>query len=208
VGGVAREPRMDAPGPQGAAVTVYCPACAQQVTDDGTGVCMWCDGPTDPPKRVTKPAGVYGLLRDHQLRALHRIHIEGGVSLNELGRRVWERAGYAGPRVATEGIRLGWRRLGLTARDRLTAVRASNRARATGSGPEHRRALRIARGETIGVQCAGTIVGGARCGEPCRLPAVRGSRYCVVHDPARAREVADRLARARATQATRRRGRP
>lgn len=82
--------------------------------------------PDLPPLPEEKPAhGGWGpepgrgsLLSDENVLALHRLHIEGGVSIRELARRIYRKAGYASWEAAMHGIRRGFRRLGLEAQRR------------------------------------------------------------------------------------------
>jgi len=61
-----------------------------------------------------------------QVRAAHRLHIEGGLSIRELGRQMWERFGYASPQSCSNSLSDLFKRAGLQARDRVEAtVKAS-----------------------------------------------------------------------------------
>ena len=61
-----------------------------------------------------------------QVRAAHRVHIEAGISLRELGRQLWERFGYSSPQSCSNSLSDLFKRAGLKARDRVDAtVKAS-----------------------------------------------------------------------------------
>lgn len=83
--------------------------------------------PENPRRAGGKPAGVYGLLTDTQLRALHRAHLNG-TSIHALGRHIHDRVGYASPKSAAMAISNGFMRLGLERRDRplCAAVRKNS----------------------------------------------------------------------------------
>jgi transcriptional regulator with XRE-family HTH domain len=72
------------------------------------------EAPRDP-RPMGPPPGLGSKLSDEQVRVLHRLHIERGLSLRELGRRLYRQLGYATDEAATFGIRNGFRRLGLEA---------------------------------------------------------------------------------------------
>jgi hypothetical protein len=55
-------------------------------------------------------------LTDRQLRVLHRVHMERGISIRELGRMVGDQAGYASAAAAARAISRGFARLHLPAR--------------------------------------------------------------------------------------------
>lgn len=112
----------------------YCPSCKEDSAIDFERHCLWCGGETRTAHKPGKPAGVWGKLEDRHLRALHRFHLEQGVSIRELGRRVWRQAGFAGAHSAGVAISYGFKRLGLATRSRSEATAASNRERAEKRG--------------------------------------------------------------------------
>src|SRR5262245_18465179 len=80
----------------------------------------------EPPRRGKgggKPVGKYRLLTDDQVRAIHRIHIEAGVSIRELARQLHAQFGYSGPKSMANCLSAAFDSLGLDARDRVDAVR-------------------------------------------------------------------------------------
>lgn len=48
-----------------------------------------------------------------QCRALHKLHVEQGLSVSELARRIWETRGFGSVMSAKEAIRRGWKHLDL-----------------------------------------------------------------------------------------------
>jgi hypothetical protein len=175
----------------------YCARCHEQVKTDGVGACLWCDGPTSQrQRRGGKPKGVYGKLEDRHLKALHRFHTEKGVSIRELGRRVWSQAGFANAHSAGVAISYGFKRLGLAALSRSEATARSNRARAAKDSPgtadraAYKRWLRQKNG---GYRiCQGVKLQAPRKGSPCTRYALNGSDFCLLHCPDRRAEVVER----------------
>lgn len=66
---------------------------------------------TLPPPREKRRRPSNAKLTDSQIRALHMLHIKGGMSISELARRTWKQAGFKNPAAAITGIRVGFRRL-------------------------------------------------------------------------------------------------
>lgn len=57
-----------------------------------------------------------------QVRAAYHLHIEGGLSIRELGRQMWERFGYSSPHSCANSLSDLFKRAGLKARDRVDAT--------------------------------------------------------------------------------------
>lgn len=77
-----------------------------------------------------KPAGKWGYLRDGQLYVLYQLHRDRGLSVRELGRRLYAtgKYGFASPKSAAMALSSGWRRLELPALERIeSTVRASTK---------------------------------------------------------------------------------
>lgn len=160
---------------------------------------------------LTRRRSVPAKLTDQQLKAAHRLHDLGGLSIRELGRRGWQAWGYSSPRSAAMALSTGFARLRLPARDRIQAATGASlahgnatRAKRDASHPdhpdylEHRKALRRASGEVRGVRCAATRTQYPRKGAPCGRWALADSGHCRNHDPRYAETVAADLAAARA----------
>lgn len=64
-----------------------------------------------------------------QARAAWVCHYDGGLSLRELGRQLWERFGYASPHSCAVALEQAWKREGWPIRSRLEAVRLENARR-------------------------------------------------------------------------------
>ena len=167
---------------------------------DDRGCCVWCDTPTRHKRGGGKPVGVYGYLTDDQVRALHRVYL-GGLSLRQVAARILPRTRYSSVHSCANSLFDHFVRLDLQRRDRISATVAASTvhglARRGKVDPAHRRRLKIARGEVIGVMCTATV---ARTGTPCQRAALAGGRFCVGHEPARAGERALILAAARAAR--------
>ena len=168
----------------------WCPTCAEMTLPRDDGTCIWCDTPTTPPPRRRgggKPAGKWGYLTDAQVRACHVLYMQG-LSLNQVAERIWTRTRYASAASLSRALHEQFMRLGLPRRDRLEASIAASTIHGLARDPEHRRRLKIARGEVRGLQCAGVRTQYPRKGERCQRWAMAGSEYCISHDPARAGE--------------------
>jgi len=176
----------------------FCPNCKEQCAVSAELRCLWCDTPTTVKKRGGgKPAGVHGKLADRHLQALHHFHLEQGVSIRELGRRVWEKAGYASAASAAESISQGFKRLHLPALSREAATaKANERRRQPGSpGTANRGAYkRWLRKKNGGYRrCKGIKKQPPGKGRPCSRYALVGSDFCQAHEPARQPALAARL---------------
>lgn len=150
----------------------YCTRCEEEVPVDGALRCLWCDTRTWKGQ-PWRPTGS-GKLTDSQLRALHRLHAVGGFSVIELGRRIWQQAGFVTPDSAGAALRYGFRRLGL-----------STRPSAATAPPG-------------GVRCKGVKTGSPRKGQPCRRYAIPSSDFCHYHDPSRRERVLEKVREMRA----------
>lgn len=61
-------------------------------------------------------------LSREKVYAAHRLHVEGGLSIRELGRRLADRYGYASPDAAAQALMRAFRFYHLPARDRGEAT--------------------------------------------------------------------------------------
>lgn len=184
----------------------YCERCRDTVSPIG-GLCPWCDSETGPLRRGgwKRPDIAGSRYTDAQLRVMHIVHIEQGVSINELGRQTFAKVGYKNYQSAARAIGTAWSGLGLAARDRIEATvlvsTIHGRAPRHGSRVGYKRWLREQRGELEDQPlCIGIKRQAPRKGQRCRRPAMFGSEYCVSHEPSRelARQAA--LARMRLKQ--------
>lgn len=101
------------------------------------------------------PFGFGSKLTDEQVVVLHRLHVERGLSIRELGRRSYRALGYRSWQAAEYGIRRGFIRLGLESVRRHAFARNSDR------------------------RCARVKANG----EPCGSFAMHGEDYCWPHHP-------------------------
>jgi hypothetical protein len=116
-----------------------------------------------------QPAGVYGKLTDSAMRELYEMHLEG-VSARELGRRIWQQAGFKTPHSAMQAILARWEALGLP-------VHRPTSKRLTEEGRSERRRQRRDSGEVQAIVCSGRN----KYGEPCSRWARPGSDRCTYH---------------------------
>lgn len=80
-----------------------------------------------------------------QVTAAHRLHIDGGLSLRELGRQLHAKLGYSSAHSCAMALSAAFKRDGLERRTRAEAVHLANEARGYVRGRsarERRRALR------------------------------------------------------------------
>jgi hypothetical protein len=68
-----------------------------------------------------------------QVRAAHRLHVEAGLSIRELGRQMWERFGYANEKSCANSLSDLFKRAGLPARDRIEATVAASTTHGRGA---------------------------------------------------------------------------
>ena len=179
----------------------YCPNCQEESAIDFKGDCLWCEQPTNQAKKRGKPAGVHGRLKDEHIRVIHRYH-ERGHSIRELGRQIYVKMGYASAESAAMAISEGFKRLHLPAQGQPEATASSNRRRAAKDSPgkssaaEYKRWLRKKNG---GMRpCQGVRKNYPNKGQPCQRYALKGSDFCLQHDPQRKAEVVEIARRARA----------
>jgi hypothetical protein len=145
-------------------------------------------------------------LPERAARAMHKLHWDEYVSLNELGRRHGAELGMS-PTVLANQLSYTFKKLRLPVHDRIEmTVRASTKhglARRTrpksggkfGNGskaPGYKRWLlnQRAGGETRNALCVDTTA----TGKPCTHRALNDSVYCQSHDPERRQQIADRCA--------------
>lgn len=189
----------------------WCPECRRRTSLYERGVCLWCDTRLVPRRQTLKPNGGGGValwIPEADLRTLHRAYVAKGMSLRALGARVKDRYGYSSVKSCANAIQAGWKKLGLPRRDRVAALQLKltthgmtpRRHRDPDTYNEWRRGRWH---EKVGLRppCKGVRVSPPR-GAPCQKPAMNGSEYCRMHDPAFAEQRAvelDAMRRARRT---------
>jgi hypothetical protein len=131
-------------------------------------------------------------ISEPQLRALHHLHWEQRVPINELGRRYWERFGYKSAPACANTISHHFRTRGWQTHDRIAmTVAASTKNGLSPRDWQQRKSRRAAAGLTQKGKERQPLCG--RCGKP----AQRGSDFCFSHDPSRKAERAAATARMR-----------
>lgn len=188
----------------------WCGWCVEMVAVVDGDRCAWCGHATlaERPTRPARRRGVRPKLDDATLLKLHRIHRDKGASVLELSRRIYRRAGYKSARSCSRCIYVGWRRLGLSARDRVEQTVLSSRRHGLaprygarpGYGTYRRRVLH---GREDRPRCRGVRQQHPRKGERCQARAMEGSDYCFAHDPGRELERQAITARMRKRQSPR-----
>jgi len=146
-----------------------------------------------PRKPGAKRRGLPCKITEPQLRALHHLHWEQRVPINELGRRYWQRFGYKSAQACGNAISHHFRKFGWQTHDRIEmTVAASTKNGLSARDWKQRKAVRAAAGLTQkGKERQ------PRCAR-CTRPAQHGADFCFSHDPARAGQRAEMTARMRA----------
>lgn len=147
-------------------------------------------------RRGTKP-----ILSDAQVVAAHKLHMDGGLSINELARRGWKVWGFKSAEGASSGLRAGFARLGLERRSREAAVKlaltkhglSAKEVRKDRNHPKRRQYRAYERqrdrekGDVHGRACDGVTTRGT----PCKAPALNDSSFCHAHDERYREKVAE-----------------
>jgi hypothetical protein len=174
----------------------WCPKCKEDTSLWEKGRCAWCD--TLLTRRPFK-RGVPARLTDDQFEVLHKAHIRG-ASIRDLGRQVWQAAGYSSPKSAAVAISSGFKRLHLPARDRVEATVQASTTHGHGSRTNkaaYRRWHRRQTGEVRDERCNAVRTQYPSKGAQCQNMALAGGEYCYAHEPSRAGERAAILRDAR-----------
>ena len=150
----------------------------------------WRDAGWPLRDRVGEKRKVNHRVSDATLRKAYEMHMRRDMSLNEIGRRLYEKLGYKNAHSCAVSISAGWRRLGLKARDRIEMTQTVSTK--NGLSPrDHRERRRrrleaglTAKGKQRQPKCIETVKNGDRKGERCGRPALHGKTFCASHDPA------------------------
>ncbi len=186
-----------------------CPICLQRAPALLTAADEDAEDDGQPAPRRGKPKGKHRRVTDLQLRALHRAYVEQGLSCRQLGELVYQQLGYKSGRSCGEVLYTYFREAGLELRSQRDVTVARNlrhgrcrrelRAQGGDYGPDgYRRWLREQTGR-VQPRCAAVREHYPRRGQPCQNPAMRGSDYCIAHDPHRRNDIQAALQKARAT---------
>lgn len=124
-----------------------------------------------------------------QLRAVWKLHRDGGISLARIAQELWERLGYSSWQTCYQAIRKGLYRDMRYPRERRAATRLAVETHGVfhRMDPDEVRDYwqTWRRNHGIGVRrCQGRKTRG---GAHCRRYALKGSEFCGAHDPSRAR---------------------
>lgn len=167
----------------------WCPKCEEYTALVDSGVCAWCDTPLAHKKRGGwRRTGPPPKLTDQQLRAIYRVYVERGESINALAKRIHEKVGHKSHHSTAVAIGEGWKRLGLEARDRIEQVKltctvhgmAPKHGPRPGYGTYKRRVLHEQEDRPT---CIAVKQQAPRKGKPCEHRALMDSEYCWAHDP-------------------------
>lgn len=181
----------------------YCATCHLDVTPVN-GACPWCEGQTGerPPRSIDR-RGQGRRLTDEQVRAAHRLHMEGGLSMRELGRRLYQRFGYSNAKSCGQALSTAFALLDLPARDRIEATRRAStihglapRKPASDAEREARNALRREQKRRGRKRCPESTSNGNRCASF----TAPGLETCRLHSPEGRAKAAAYLAEARKHQ--------
>lgn len=99
----------------------------------------WLLNELAPPATSSKRSGLWAKphprrkLSPEQVQAAHTLHMAGGLSLRELGRRLWEQLGYSSAHSCAQALSDAFRRDGLPRRDRVEATRAASTTHGRGA---------------------------------------------------------------------------
>lgn len=158
------------------------------------------------PTRLTKPVNRNNLLTEQGwLRVAELYYGPARLSYRQIADLLIAEGVHASRRVLAVSIADQFRRQGWKGRDRIEAVRERmtehGRARRGMVDPAWKRERRIAQGLVHDVRCEGVKAGYPQKGRPCQRWALRGSRFCISHDPAWAERRNANLQRARMRRA-------
>lgn len=175
----------------------WCTTCKQPSTTTNSGLCVWCDTPTiniTDPQVVFPPRGPAPLLTDQELAVAADMYYRQGLSLRVVARNLIDGSGYTSQKALTMAVSTQFRLRGWPVNGRVHETRRAKPRRRIYST---RRSGRVRRGEIRDVKCVGVRMNYPRRGEPCRLPALAGRRYCRGHDPELREQVTAELAERR-----------
>lgn len=172
----------------------WCSNCREELTAsyDEQGNCLWCGGPTRK-KAALRPRQRGSRYVEKELRELHKLHVQG-ATLRSCAKQTYKRLGYASWGAAEKAIHREWRRMGWWIRNRSENSTTLHRKHGCSHMPsEYKWRRHVLNGIPYRPICKGTTTSGTRC----RRHSLNNSEFCHSHDPARAHESRDHLARAR-----------
>ena len=180
----------------------WCSTCREFTVIDAGRPCVWCGTILVEKRGGWKRPDLVGRINEQAARAIHAKYITG-VPARVLGRELYQVLGYKTPATCENAIGVAFRRYGLPVRDRIEATRLASTKHGL-SPRDWRERYRRRREAGLGIHmeplqppCKAIRSSYPRKGEPCRKPAVKGSDYCVSHDPERREWTVANLERAR-----------
>lgn len=150
------------------------------------GQCWACRQAAGHRPKVPAGTQMPRCIDEETIQEARRLYASG-LSIREVAYRIFERTTYASRRSCAQALFEHFARRGWKLRGRIAAVADSNRRRAL-PRPEPRR-------------CAGVRSNAPRKGQRCRRAPLKGSDYCLGHDPAKRDEVVAHLADLRSRRA-------
>lgn len=159
---------------------VFCRACRTEVmTRDGT--CPWCGGDTVPerPPQSRPRLGQGRRITEEQIRAAHVLYWQGGLSLTEVSRLLYERFGYASVSSGEAQIRRHFKLLGLPRRPVAEANLAAHIKHGMFVGGKRPALYKRMQNIAKYGQCQHTLASG----KPCPRAAHPGTTHCGYHRP-------------------------
>lgn len=181
----------------------YCFTCRDDTIVHTNGRCGFCDTEIASHHRPTGyPTGRHSYIGTEEFyRACYERYLELR-SIRKVALEVWQQAGYASPASCWNVLHDAWRARGWPTFRKSYANTIHGKARRKQRDQEHRRALRVKRGDIRDVKCAGVRLTYPRKGEPCGMYALAGSDYCRYHDPRRRSEIQAETKRMRLARRT------
>jgi len=166
-------------------VRAFCFQCGDDTVVTRSGHCSWCDekiaNATTPSRYPTGRKSYIGT--EEFYRATYERYLEVR-SLRRVCQDIWQDAGYTSLKSCHNSLWEAFRARGWQMYTRSYARTTHGLARRGRVDPNHKRLMRLKRGEIRGRTCAGHRTQYPQKGAPCKRWATTGSDYCWQHDPA------------------------
>ena len=162
----------------------FCFQCGADTVVTRSGHCSWCDekiaNATTPSRH---PTGRKSYIGDEDFyRKAYEQYLEVR-SLRRVCQDLWQDAGYTSLKSCHNSLWEAFRARGWQMYTRSYARTTHGLARRGRVDAEHKRLMRIKRGEIHGRKCAGHRTQYPHKGAPCKSNATFGSDFCWQHDP-------------------------